>query len=177
MTRTWDDNRAAINQLWPVMQFTEEEKKLWCDDLSSLDQDTLYDAIRNVKRNKDSLYPQLKWVLDAFRELDHAKRQAIKQKRPPQTEDLPPPIVINEAESARYAKDFVAVIDAAQPRDFDEVQCRVLDHLPHLTSLAAMRLLGYARQRLLGESPQFGRLTEDGDVVPFFSAEPPGSPL
>ena len=174
MSRTWDENRSAINQLWPVMQFTDEEKRLWHDDLCSKDQDTLYDAIRNVKRNKDSQYPQLKWVLDAYRDLEHAKRQTTKRHQYSEPEEAPCRVFINKAESLRYTQEFVAYIDAAEPRDFDEVKNRILDKLPKLESISAMRLLNYARKRLLGQEPQCGKVTRDGDVMPFLSADPLG---
>jgi hypothetical protein len=72
--RTWEENKTAINQLWPMAQFTEEERRLWHDDLSGLDQAVLYDAIRNVKRNNESLYPQLKWLRDEYRHLSRLAR-------------------------------------------------------------------------------------------------------
>ena len=74
--RTWEENRSAINQLWPQCQWTDEERRLWKDDLSSLDQAVLYDAVRNVKRTKETLYPQLKWVLEEHRDLMRARKRA-----------------------------------------------------------------------------------------------------
>jgi hypothetical protein len=73
MSRTWEQNRTAINQLWPQCQWTDEERRLWSDDLASVDQDVLYDAARNVKRNNDTLYPQLKWFRDEYRSLKRLK--------------------------------------------------------------------------------------------------------
>jgi hypothetical protein len=71
--RTWDHNRTAINQLWPHCQWTDEERRLLTDDLASLDQDVLYDALRNVKREHDTLYPQLRWFRDEYRSLERLR--------------------------------------------------------------------------------------------------------
>ena len=72
--RTWQQNSDAINGLWPQCQWTDEEIDLWRSDLSGLDQDALFEAIREVKRSKESLYPQLAWVHAAYREIMAARR-------------------------------------------------------------------------------------------------------
>ena len=162
--RTWDQNRAAINQLWPMAQFTDEEKRLWHDDLSGIDQDVLYDALRNVKRSRDSLYPQLPWILQAYRELFSAKRSALKA-TPTQSE---PRLLVNvsDAEDKRLAAEFVTYIDSAQPSEFDAVETMVLDNLPKMLNATAYRVLMYARKRLLGQEALFGKIGSDGEVQP-----------
>lgn len=162
--RTWDQNRAAINQLWPIAQFTDEEKRLWHDDLSGLDQDVLYDSLRNVKRSRDSLYPQLPWILQAYRELFSAKRSALKA-TPTQSE---PRLLVNvsDAEDKRLAAEFVTYIDSAQPSEFDAVETMVLDNLPKMLNATAYRVLMYARKRLLGQEALFGKVASDGEVQP-----------
>jgi len=161
--RTWDDNRTAFNQLWPQCQLTDEERRLWKDDLSGLDQDVVYDALRNVKRTRDTLYPQLKWILDEHRELSWAKRRAAKQKTPTEKKlDLN----INSEEDRRLHEDLIALIDMSEPSDFESVEDRILDSLPKMHARTALRCLSYARLRLLGQSHRFGRVTEDGDVQP-----------
>lgn len=162
--RTWDQNRAAINQLWPMAQFTDEEKRLWHDDLSGIDQDVLYDALRNVKRSRDSLYPQLPWILQAYRELFSAKRSALKA-TPTQSE---PRLLVNvsDAEDKRLAAEFVTYIDSAQPSEFDAVETMVLDNLPKMLNATAYRVLMYARKRLLGQEALFGKVASDGEVQP-----------
>lgn len=162
--RTWDQNKTSINQLWPTCSFTDEEKRLWSDDLSGLDQDVLYDAIRNVKRTRDTQWPQLKWMLDAYRELSHAKRQA-KTHRVAAEPRLN--IQINEDENGRLADDFVAYIDTASPSDCPAIIDMVLDRLPKMHSRTALRVINYAKKRLLGEEPKFGRVDDNGDVTPF----------
>ena len=162
--RTWDQNRAAINQLWPIAQFTDEEKRLWHDDLSGIDQDVLYDSLRNVKRSRDSLYPQLPWILQAYRELFSAKRSALKA-TPTQSE---PRLLVNvsDAEDKRLAAEFVTYIDSAQPSEFDAVETMVLDNLPKMLNATAYRVLMYARKRLLGQEALFGKVASDGEVQP-----------
>jgi hypothetical protein len=162
--RTWDQNRAAINQLWPMAQFTDEEKRLWHDDLSGIDQDVLYDALRNVKRSRDSLYPQLPWILQAYRELFSAKRSALKA-TPTQSE---PRLLANisDAEDKRLAAEFVTYIDSAQPSEFESVETMVLDNLPKMLNATAHRVIMYARKRLLGQEALFGKVASDGEVQP-----------
>ena len=162
--RTWDQNKTSINQLWPTCSFTDEEKRLWSDDLSSFDQDVLYDAIRNVKRTRDTQWPQLKWMLDAYRELAHAKRQAKTQRKPQEPRCG---VDVNEDENSRLADDFVAYIDSAAPSDYQTIFNMVLDRLPKMHSRTALRVITYAKKRLLGEEPRFGRVNDDGDVTPF----------
>lgn len=162
--RTWEDNKAAINQLWPTCSFTDEEKRLWHDDLSGLDQGVLYDAIRNVKRSRDTQWPQLKWMLDAYRELAQAKRQATSRRVPAETKCGVP---VDDSENSRLADDFIAYIDTATPSDFTTLQDMVLDKLPKMHSNTALRVITYAKKRLLGEEPLFGRVNDNGDIHPF----------
>lgn len=159
--RTWDENKTAINQLWPQCQWTEEERRLWQGDLCGLDQAVLYDALRNVKRSHDTLYPQLKWILDEHRELSWAKRRSATKK----TQSEPKlDLHIDDAEDRRLHEDLVAVIDMSEPSDFEQVQQRVLDNLPKMKGSTALRALMYARLRLLGQSQRFGKVDETGDV-------------
>jgi hypothetical protein len=164
--RTWDENRAAINQLWPVATFTEEEKKLWSDDLSSLDQVTLYDAIRNAKRTHDSVYPQLKWVLDEYRSRQATKMHALKPRKSSE-----PKLVtdIDFEEDRALTQQMIALVDESRPQDFEVVQETVLSNLKQkggMHSKSAVGVLMYARERLLGEKPLFGRVTDAGDIEP-----------
>jgi len=162
--KTWEQNKTTINQLWPTCSFTEEEKRLWGDDLGSLDQDVLYDAIRNVKRTRDTQWPQLKWMLDAYRELSHAKRQAKTHAKPPEPRVG---VNVNEDENSRLADDFIAYIDSAAPADYQDIHDRVLDKLLKMHSRTALRVIAYAKKRLLGEGPKFGRVDDNGDITPF----------
>jgi hypothetical protein len=162
--RTWEQNKTTINQLWPTCSFTDEEKRLWGDDLGSLDQDLLYDAIRNVKRTRDTQWPQLKWMLDAYRDLSHAKRQAKTHSKATETRVV---VNINEDENSRLADDFIAYIESASPSDYQDIHDRVLDKLPKMHSRTALRVIAYAKKRLLGEEPRFGRVDDNGDITPF----------
>lgn len=107
--RTWEDNRTAINQLWPMVQFTDEEKRLWHDDLSGLDQVVLYNAIRNVKRTRDSLYPQLPWVLSEHRDLSRARKAA---ERKPAAERHAP-VVIDKETDLQFGRELKTVVEMA----------------------------------------------------------------
>jgi len=162
MTRTWDENRVAINQLWPMAKLTDEERRLWHDTLGGLDQATLYDAVREVKRARDTLYPQLKWVLDVYRELAASRKKAMRPTAGTVLQRLD--LRINEQEDARLAGELVALIDVSTGADFASVENVVLGKLPSMHSRTAIRVLCYARRRLLGEEARFGRVTQTGDV-------------
>ena len=162
--RTWEENKTAINQLWPMVTFTDEERRLWSDDLAGLDQAILYDAVRETKRSRDTLYPQLKWFLDSYRELSAAKKKALRPSNVEHRERIK--LSIDDAADARLADELVALIDVSTAADFSKVERFVLDKLPAMHSKTAVRVLVYARRRLLGEKATFGKVTEAGDVEP-----------
>jgi hypothetical protein len=161
--RTWDENKTAINQLWPSHEWSDEEAKLVREDLSPLDQPTLYDAIRNAKRKHDTPFVHLKWLLDEYRELSSSKRHALKASKP---KDPKLQISIDDDLDRKLAADFVSWIDDCDPEHFGEVETMVLDKLPQMHSLSALKVLSYARSRLLGQETQFGRVTKSGDIEP-----------
>jgi hypothetical protein len=161
--RTWEDNKAAMNQLWPTHIWQEEEKKLLNDDLSPLDQDTLYDAIRNVKRHRDTPFVHLKWFLDEYRSLCASKKHATKRSKP---KDPKLDINIDDERDHALCDEFVGWIDGCQPQQFQEVEEAVLDRLSEMHAASAVRVLDYARARLLGQETQFSRVTKDGDLKP-----------
>lgn len=145
--RTWDTNRQTINQLWPLMEFTAEEKKLWHDDLSGLDQAVLYDAIRNVKRNNDTNYPQLKWVRDEYRVLDRLGK--LKRKTTPTGE--PRQVVSIDADrNARTREELKVAIDLATPADYHATVDLVADKAGkcEIELATAIRLVNYLNERL-----------------------------
>jgi hypothetical protein len=166
--RTWDSNRETINDLWPVVEFRAEERKLWHDDLSSLDQDLLYDALRNVKRQRESPWPQLAWVLSAYRELDAARRAITKRTKIETGPKLK--LDITDEEDARLADEFTFVIDKATPTEFENIRHMILEKLDRLKSLTASRLIQYARRRLLGQEPVSGRIDRAGVLAPLASS-------
>jgi hypothetical protein len=172
MTRTWEDNRAAINQLWPASTFTEEERRLWSDDLSGKDQAILYDAIRNAKRGHDSVYPQLKWVLDEYRELARLRRDALDRKRSPGERKVL--ITISTDEDRQIAGEFIAWIDEAQPSDYQLIYDAIFatDSFNKTSATTAFRLVEYAKKRLLGIKPQLSRVTRDGGIEPLVMSVP-----
>jgi hypothetical protein len=152
-----------MNQLWPSHIWSDEELKLVREDLSPLDQPTLYDAIRNAKRKHDTPFVHLKWLLDEYRELSSSKRHALKASKP---KDPKLQISIDDDLDRKLAADFVAWIDDCDPEHFGEVETRVLDKLPQMHSLSALKVLSYARSRLLGQETQFGRVKKSGDIEP-----------
>jgi hypothetical protein len=161
--RTWEDNKLAINELWPAYVFTGEERKLWTDDLSHLDQAMLYDAIRNAKRSHETPFPQIKWLTDAYRELNRLRKGATHFKDP-QHPRLK--VDVKDDENRRLVDDFYAVIDDAVPSDWPQIETSILDKLGKMHAGSALKCLNYARERLLGQRTQFGKVDSLGDVQP-----------
>lgn len=146
--RTWDQNRTAINQLWPLMDFKDEEKRLWHDDLSVLDQDVLYDAIRNVKRNNDSNYPHLKWIRDEYRGLERLRKFSTKASTPPGEERKP--VIIDAATDERLGNELRIVCDMATSDQYQATVDLIADKAGELKieMATARRLIVYLQERL-----------------------------
>lgn len=161
--RTWDENKSAINQLWPTHSWTEEERRLLVDDLGGLDQPTLYDAIRNTKRKHDTPFVHLKWFLDEYRELASAKKHALRASMP---KDEKLKLNIDDQRDRKLSEDFVSEIDVSYPADFKDIEKKVLDALPQMHSVSASRVLTYARSRLLGQNAQLSQVNPDGSLKP-----------
>ena len=146
--RTWEENKTAINQLWPMAQFTEEERKLWGDDLRSLDQSVLYDAIRNVKRNSESLYPQLKWVRDEYRRLDASRKWSRSSKA--STSEQHERVCIDKDTDARNREELKALVEVTDPSGFSMTVDVIADKASSLQieMATAFRLVKYLHNRL-----------------------------
>lgn len=151
MTRTWERNSETINGLWPHCQWTDEEIDLWHADLSGLDQDVLFQAIREVKRSRDSLYPQLAWIHAAYRPLIAAKRAADRTARaaaePAFAGDR---LEIDPAESRRIAGLITARIESAGPGDVDGILETIREHVDQLDAAVASRLAWRAAAKRRG---------------------------
>jgi hypothetical protein len=145
--RTWDDNRVAINELWPLVQFTSEEKRLWTDDLSGLDQGSLYDAIRNVKRNNESNYPQLKWVRDEYRSLDRVRKLSSRRSLHDEPRQL---VKIDADQNARMREELTLVVDDAKHDEYRSIVDLIADKAAcHKIEMAtAFGLVRYLQRRL-----------------------------
>ncbi len=146
--RTWDENRVAINQLWPKCEWTDEERKLMHDDLEPLDQAVLYDAIRNVKRNNDTLYPQLKWFRDEYRSLNRVK--SLQERRPNPEREQRQVVRIEKRDDDKMAGELRAYIDGCTPGDWREAVDFIADKAASLKveMATAFRLCRYLNERL-----------------------------
>ena len=146
--RTWDDNKSAINQLWPRAEFTDEERRLWHDDLSTCDQVVLYDVIRNVKRNNDTLYPQLKWFREEYRSLSRMK--TLQERRPNPDKEPRQVVRIDKRDDEKMAGELRAYIDGCTPADWREAVDFIADKAASLKveMATAFRLCRYLNERL-----------------------------
>tara|TARA_S200002703_G_scaffold90203_2_gene77806 strand:+ start:115 stop:630 length:516 start_codon:yes stop_codon:yes gene_type:complete len=79
---TWETNRQRINGLWSQASWTPEEKFIWHDALSELNQQRLWKALQVVAKKYSSPKPSIKWVLTEYqRILDDEEAKAIAEKR------------------------------------------------------------------------------------------------
>ena len=146
MTRTWDANRELINGLWPMAQFTAEEADLWRADLHGLDQAALFEAIRQVKRTRDSIYPQLAWVHEAYREI-RAKARAA---RPPVAG--PPAfagdrLTIDPVRERQLRRELEHAIETAGDGELDAVVDRITREIDNLEARSTITLMARVRER------------------------------
>jgi len=139
--RTWDDNREAINQLWPVCDFRPEEAKAWHDDLSVLDQESLYGAIREVYRSHDSSWPKLAWIHAAYRSIAATKHRTVEGaalRRPAWSGSR---LAIDQEQSSILRAGFTAEIESASRDAIPQIQAMVEDAIGAMGSTDALALL------------------------------------
>lgn len=162
--RTWEDNKTAIHELWPEKNFTGEEAKLWREDLAHLDQDMLYDAIRNVKRKRDTPWVQLPWITSEYRELKQARSR--NSKKIDRGEKLN--LLINRDKEKKLEEQIKALIDVSAPSDYQSIHEKItVEYVDYLHGRTALQLVGYAKRRFcLQDYPGFGRVNCDGDIDP-----------
>lgn len=144
--RTWEENRRAISELWPLMEWTGEEKKLWVDDLSVLDQTLLYDAIRNVKRTRETNYPQLVWIRDEYRTLNRLSQAAARNGKPVEPRELQK---VAASDDQRYRDELMEVIRMASPSDFEMIRDLIAGKAAEvkIEMATALRLINFLLQR------------------------------
>jgi hypothetical protein len=150
--KTWEENRALINGFWRMAMtetYSAEELALWRDDLSGLDQDTLYEAIREVKRTRDTPFPQLAWIHAAYRSIASAKAVATRSVAMMQPAFSGDRLVIDREASRRLRREIEAAIEAASPDQYGEIRQRIIDRLDDLESLDAVALLNAAKELLV----------------------------
>ena len=162
--RTWEDNKTAIHELWPQHEFTGEEAKLWREDLAHLDQHMLYDAIRNVKRKRDTYWVQLPWITGEYRELRQARSRGSKKIHRGEKLNLQ----IDRDKEKKLDEQLKALIDISTPSDYQEIYKKItVEYLDYLHGKTALKLIAYAKKRFcLQDYPGFGQVNGDGDIDP-----------
>jgi hypothetical protein len=129
-----------------MAQFTAEEADLWRADLHGLDQAALFEAIRQVKRTRDSIYPQLAWVHEAYREM-RAKARAA---RPPVAG--PPAfagdrLTIDPVRERQLRRELEHAIETAGDGELDAVVDRITREIDNLEARSTITLMGRVRER------------------------------
>jgi hypothetical protein len=151
VSRTWDQNRETINDLWPLIELRPEERQLWHDDLSPLDQDVLHEALREVKRSHDSPWPQLAWIHAAYRAIVSARRPAVTALQGPPAYSTPR-LVIDEFWSREWRNHREGeIFCAASLSDLDAIQGRVersIDEVAARDAVCVMAALSARRLQL-----------------------------
>lgn len=151
--RTWAQNAETMNGLWPQCSWTDEEIGLWRSDFSGCDQDLVHQALLQVKRSRDSLYPQLAWVHEAYRELSSKARAA--RPAPPK----PPAfsgdrLEIDPADEREARRELEALLEATPAESLGDVESAIWRSLHRLHSVTAMRLQAAVDAKRRGARPE-----------------------
>lgn len=152
MSRTWDQNRETINDLWPLIELRPEERQLWHDDLSPLDQEVLYEALREVKRSHDSPWPQLAWIHAAYRAIVSARRTSVAAPHGPPAYSTPRLVIDEHWSSARRVELEDRIRGSNTILELAEVVVQVEADVDRLAAKDAVSLMNRIGQR----SRQFG---------------------
>tara|TARA_R110001592_G_scaffold122620_3_gene329573 strand:+ start:17657 stop:18094 length:438 start_codon:yes stop_codon:yes gene_type:complete len=71
---SFEANKRKINGLWPLVDWTDEERDLWTRRLQHLVQPWLDEALDEVATSYAVKKPHLKWVMDAYLKVRDAHR-------------------------------------------------------------------------------------------------------
>jgi hypothetical protein len=155
MSRTWEQNRDAINGLWPMAVWTPEEADLWRADLHGLEQGALFDAIRAVKRSRESLYPQLAWVHAAYREIMAARRAARRAAERGPGAGAPaystPRMQLDPARERRARAELESLLEKTEPAALGAVRSRAGELIDAVDALWAARFLARVAAKAAGD--------------------------
>lgn len=155
MSRTWEQNRDTINGLWPMAVWTPEEADLWRADLHGLDHDVLFDALREVKRSRESIYPQLAWVHAAYREIMAARRAARRAAERGPGAGAPaystPRMQLDPARERRARAELESLLEQTEPAGLGAVRRRAGELIDAVDALWAARFLAQVAAKAAGE--------------------------
>ncbi len=155
MSRTWDQNRDTINGLWPMAVWTPEEADLWRADLSGLDHDVLFDALREVKRSRESIYPQLAWVHAAYREMMAARRAARRSAERGPGAGAPaystPRMKLDPVRERRARAELESLLEQTEPAGLGAVRRRAGELIDAVDALWAARFLARVTKKAAGD--------------------------
>jgi hypothetical protein len=155
MSRTWEQNRDTINGLWPMAVWTPEEADLWRADLSGLDHDVLFDALREVKRSRESIYPQLAWVHAAYREVMAARRATRRAAERGAGAGAPaystPRMRPDPARERRARVELETLLEQTEPAGLEAVRRRAGELIDAVDALWAARFLARVAAKAAGD--------------------------
>ena len=116
-------------------------------DLSHLDQDILWDAIRNAKRNHDTPFVHLKWLLDEYRSISRLRKLAAVKTTTSEPRQL---VQIDSGENARMRAELAIVVDQATAEDYQTVVDLIAEKASQLKieMTTAFSLVKYLQERL-----------------------------
>lgn len=145
---TWEENGRAIRQLWPDAVWNDALRSLFMKELEPLDQTALADAIRQVKKTYTSQQPEVKWVLEAYAQVQNANRLAAKKPLPPPQKHVIPDV--DEANEQRLFREWASVIDEADADALDSFEPKIMASMESakISAKTAFLLLGRIRGRI-----------------------------
>ena len=77
--QTLDTVRAKFSEYWPDAEMPDSVRQLWTRRLKNLNMNDLYESLDEVRVKYSSKTPQLKWVMEAYYEINGRRRTAPTQ--------------------------------------------------------------------------------------------------
>ena len=145
---TWEENIKAIRELWPDAVWNDTLRSLFMKELEPLQQGAVAEAIRLVKKTYTSQQPEVKWVLQAYSEVQNAKRLA--ERKPLQAAPKHVIADTDETQEQRLFREWASVIESASKAElgsFNEPIGAAMESA-RLSAKTAFILLSQIRKRL-----------------------------
>ena len=126
--QTFDTVRTKFSDYWPDADMPDSVRQLWTRKLKNLNMNDLYDALDEVRVKYSSKTPQLKWVMEAYFEINGRRRTAPTQSvAESEKEQL-------DAKLDEEAEDFMRKVEKDLSMVSEDEKCRAAEALPFAAS-------------------------------------------
>lgn len=121
---TFETVRTKFSEYWPEADLPESVRKLWTRKLKFLNMNDLHESLDDVRVKYSSKTPQLKWVMDAYYEINNRRRVTPQQS-----------VIEIEKQNLdrthdKEAEEFMQKVDRDLGMVSEDEKCRVAETLP-----------------------------------------------